>query len=276
MNVDESIYNNVKIELQKLLEQYRYDTIKLKGNIKDDAGNPNIEESRLYIVDAKAIEKLKEFDTLLHMEYQEYDNLQEQNDSKRKKRSVADRYSLESMVKVINFHAPANSYGTTIQESWKQINDEEKVRESLEVELIKHKRKLEKNIRKKMDVKNLTPGLRADIMSRVEAEAKEEAKEYQYILEHFEELDVRISTYYERIETVYLNWYVEKERQSNVSLRKTVPNVIWFEELNEEDKKRSDNKIEKYFKHAKRAYGNVFYAPKSKEYAAKINEEKGT
>lgn len=261
--VDTSIFEDAKKDVEEILSGYECETYRLRSNRTDENKNVIFDHAELYIVDFQAIKRLKEIDTLLSMEYGQYDELNKnKSDAKRKPRSIKDLYSLESIVKVVDFEKPSNRYQISISERWKQINDEENVKNKLEAELIKHENKIFKRIQDKMDIKKLTPEIRADINKRVSDELREQKKYYQYIVDNFDELDVRISGYFERIEVAVLYWYVKNTRQKDLGLRKTVPNVLWFEDAEVTMNNRSDNELQEYFKKATRAFGNVFFAPK--------------
>jgi len=246
-NIDNSIYLDASKDVKALLESYP------KEKVLDAV---------LYIVDEVAIEKLKEINKLLSMEYSQHDAVASVGIKKKRGKPFVEEYSLPTIVKVINFEQPANSYQTFIAESWKQINDPKKVKESLEVEFIKHKNKIKKFTQQKLKEKGVSEDIKNDIMRNIDKEIREAEKEYQYIVENFDALDVRISSYFERTKYAALRWYVMKKKQPDVNLRKQVPNVLWYRELSEDEKIRIDNELVHYLSKAKRAYGDVFYKEK--------------
>jgi len=245
---DTSIYDTVKEELSLLLEAYPKECVL---------------EASLYIVDGKAIKELLDMQKLLQLEYSQGDSGSRQ---KQKRRGAPHRepFSLETLVKVINFDMPANAYQTFEKESWKQINDREIVFSMLDEELIKHENKIRAFTKRKLKEDGVAPELQNDILNRIEKEISEARVEKEYIQENFDSLDVRISGYFEKKKHAGLRWYIEKRKQTDVNLRKQTPNVLWFKEYTDEQKIRRDNELVYYLKDAKRAFGNVFYSPFSK------------
>jgi len=242
---DTSVYDETKKDVDKLLSQYPQEKVL---------------EAVLYVVDEKAIQELKDMQKLLFLEYS---SSEAPLLSRKGKKGAPHRepYSLETLVKVINFDLPANAYQTFTRESWKQINDREKVFSMLDEELIKHENKVRAFTKRKLKADGVPPELQNDILNRIEVEIKEAQKEKEYIQDNFDALDVRISGYHERTQYAGLRWYVNKVKQADVNLRKQTPNVLWFREYTEDEKIRTDNELIHYLKEAKRAFGNVFYAP---------------
>lgn len=243
--VDVSVFDDAKKDVSTLLSQYP---------------SEKVEEAVLYVVDAIAIGKLREMETLLTMEYSQYDY--NRSDSKKKRgRPPVEKYSLSNIVKVINFDNPANSYQTYISESWKQINDRDKIKKNLDAELDKHKHRIKKFTLEKLKKKGVSKDIENEILKNIEGELKEAEKEKDYICTHFDKLDIRISSYYERVKYAALRWYVKKKKQEHINLRKQVPNVLWLEELSVEELIRSNNELIYFLDGAKRAFGDVFYKP---------------
>ncbi len=254
--IDTSIYDDARKDVEDILKSY-----------------PSllVHEATLYIVDKQAIDKLKDIERLLVMEYSQYSAEHEASTLKKKGRPPVEKYSLASIVKVINFDEACNAYQTYISESWKQVNNREKVKSRIDAEFDKHKNKLRKFTKKKLEEKGVSKDIQAEIERSIEKELKEAEKERDYILANFDKLDVRISTYFERVKYAGLSWFIKGEKQMNVNLRKEVPNVLWFEEL--ENRVRKDNKLVKFLSEAKRAYGDVFYRPFTEEELRELKEK---
>ena len=264
---DTSIYESVKTDVFELLERYPKEELRVRSNKKDSSDNFIYDDIVLYVVDSAAIEKLREYDKLLKMEYSQYDEVNSlKDDSKKKKKkrgkSAVETFSLASIIKVINFDEPCNTYKTFIAESWAQINKRDKVKESLDVEFSKYRNALRANTKRRLKEKKVSPEIEHEILQNVEADIAEAEKERDYIKEHFDELDVCISAYFERAEYAGVHWFIKKKRQQDVNLRKKVPNVLWREDLSEDELVRDDNKLIHFLNEAKRAYGHVFYKPK--------------
>lgn len=233
-NYEMSLFDEIKEEVHKLLEFYPYE---------------KVVDSTLYIVDEELIKKLDTFNKDLNIKYG--DDI------------TAKKYSLANIVKIINPLEPCNWYNTYKGVSWKQVNDTEKVLLRLDSEFAKYKNKIRKFTKKQIKEKNIPEDKELLIMDNIEDEIIQAEKELVYIKENFDELDVRISTYFERIDSAFLSYVINKKRKSNQNLRKTVVNVLWFKELSQNDKTRTDNELQKYFKFATRAFGDIFYTKKS-------------
>ena len=82
----------------------------------------------------------------------------------------------------------------------------------------------------------------------------------------FEGLSVRVTNYrYEETPVkAWINFYGEDKVSGQSYLREEVPNIICYENK-EQDLKRSDIKIEKFLEKAQNAFGNVYFAIKEDE-----------
>ena len=239
---DISIYEDVRDDIAALLKNYA------KEEYLDDVS--------LYIVDKAAIEELKNMRRMLELEYNAYEKPSGKKGSPKRV-----PFSLSTLVKVVNFDEPANSYRVFISERWREINDRDKVYDNIETEFIKHKNKIKAFTKRKLKEKKVSPEMENQILRNIELEIAAAEKEKDYILENFDKLDVRISAYKERKKYAMLRWYIKKKRQKDVNLRGKVPNVLWFEDLSDDELIRSNNELVRYLKGAKRAYGDLYYAP---------------
>lgn len=243
-NRDISVYTQAQREVLELLEKYPKE---------------EIEDAVLYIVDAEAISFLKETKKLLELEFSMHDEERERTSSKRRGRPLVQEYSLDTIVKVVNPDAPANAYQTFVAESWRQINDRDKVFNSIEGEFAKYRNSIRAATRRKLKEQKADKSVIDEVMRNIDAEIAQAEKEKEYILENFEKLDVRISAYEERVKYAALRWYVKKKKQTDVNLRKQVPNALWFEKLTPEEELRANNELVYYLSKAKRAFGYVYY-----------------
>lgn len=231
MEIDEAVFDKCKELITMKLQEYPFDE-ELKA--------------RLYIGDKNLVEFIKLCEDELLLEYGSDKDIYKQ-------------YSISKIVKLINSDKPSNWYRIYTGYDWKQINDKDKVFKLLNGELERtfHKHKLD--VRKKIKSKEIKEEQEKKILHDIDLEYKEAQKINQYILDNFDNLDTRISSYKDRKAYAKIDFKINKKRQTNKNLNKTVPNVIWFEELPKEDKKREDNELLEYFKHAKNPFGYVYY-----------------
>lgn len=243
-NIDVSIFEDVRNDVMELLRKYTE-----KG--KEDSRYETVEEAELFVVNRSCMEELMVCSERLIMEYQYLGD------------DIFKRFDISNIVKIINPQHPAHWYKTFVDESWKQVNDTELVRERLDKELAKYKAILMSNTRKKIKEKSIPDEKAKDIYKRIkEKEFPEAEKLCEFIKENFDELDVRISTYHERTKYGAIQFMVSDSKKM-VNLRKKVPNVLWFEKI--EARIRKNNELILYLSKAKRAFGDVYFVPK-KEY----------
>jgi len=232
---DSSVFDDIKVDILSMLENYP---------------SEKVVDAILYEVDEKAIKQLRVFIQRLTMEYG--------NDE-----IALKDYNISNIVKIINIQEPCNWYKTFEAKSSKQVNDKEKVLLRLDGEFSKYKNKVLSFTKKKIKEKKIKKDSADAIIKDIHKEIALAEKELKYIQDNFDELDVRISTYFERTSYGGVQYGINKIRQPNQNLRKTVPNVIWFKPLQKEKSSRDDNELEIYFSHATRAFGDVFFAKKS-------------
>lgn len=235
-NQDFSIFTEVKNEVDALLSTLPYEQVL---------------EAKLYVVNDEIIVKFRAFQQRLYMEYS-YDE------------NVLKKHKLSKIVKVLNFNAPSHSYKTKEDWSWEQVNDEDKVFARLDGAFAKYANKIKKNTKKKIRESPEAKLKENLIMRDIDKEIQENEKLKEWIKENFEKLDVRLSGYFEKSQYASIEYRINKKRVAPTSLRKTVPNVLWFKELEEDKKTREDNELKKYLSVATRAFGNVFFVEKSK------------
>lgn len=229
--MDVSVYDGIKIEVENLLGQYP---------------EQKCVDAVLFVVDDEAIKALHVLSQRLSMEYGGDD-------------TIYAKFKLSTLVKVINFEKPCSWYKTFEAESWKQVNDKEKVLQRLDSEFSKYKNKIKSFTLKKIKDNKIPKKQEALIMNDIEAEIIQGKKKLDYIQENFETLDVRISTYHERTKYAGVQYIIHKKREPNQSLRKQVPNVLWFKEASKAEKVHKDNELVVYLEHAKRAFGDVYF-----------------
>ena len=234
LKIDKSIFEDVREDVAAILKRF---TVQ------------KVEEAELYIVDKEGIDELKICQKRLEMEYKPLGE------------DLFKKFALSTIVKVINQDKPANWFKTFVDESWKQVNDRELVKERLDKELARYKAILMSNVRKKIKEKEIDAESAKRIFLDIETKEFPEAeRECEYIKENFDELDVRISTYYERTKYGAVQFTIDGKKQQ-VNLRKKIPNALWYQK--QEKKRQKNNELLLYLSKAKRAFGDVFYVPKS-------------
>lgn len=232
-NFDRSIFEDVRDDVKEILGRYELQTV---------------EEAQLYVVDKECIDELNVCAKRLIMEYAHLGE------------DIFKKFDISNIVKIINPTYPAHWYKAFVDESWKQVNDEELVRERLDRELAKYKNILLSNTKKKIKEKGIPADKAKQIYRNIEQKEFPEAENLcEFIKENFDELDVRISTYNERTKYGAIQFMLgEKKRQ--VNLRKKIPNVLWFEK--QEKKRQKNNELILYLSKAKRAFGDVYFVSK--------------
>ena len=243
-NLDVSIFEDVRNDVMEILRKFT-------EKEAEDNKYETVEEAELFIVNKECIDELKVCSNRLIMEYSHLGD------------DIFKKFGISNIVKIINPQHPAHWYKTFVDESWKQVNDEELVQERLDKELAKYKAILMSNTRKKIKEKEIPDEKAKDIYKRIKEKEFPEAEELcEFIKNNFDELDVRISTYNERTKYGAVQFMIG-EKKKQVNLRKKIPNVLWFEK--QEKKRQRNNELILYLSKAKRAFGDVYFVPK-KEY----------
>ena len=231
---DDSVFIDVKEEINRLLCSYQKEFFEAT-------------EAELYLVDEVAMKFFDDCKERLIMEYG-YD------------KKIYKRYNLENIIKIISSD-PVHDYKIYETEKWKQINDRELVFDRLDGYFERYKNSLRANVRKKTIEKNIDQKSIAKIMADINKEIEEAGRELEFIKNNFEELDVRISSYNERTKVSMIECRSFKKKGARKNLRKSVPNVLWFKELEKEEQIRKDNELVRFMNVAKRAFGEVYYVP---------------
>jgi len=257
-NIDKSVYEDVIRELYQLLSKYK--TVSLVEE------NPEL-DAVLYICDEECIKELGVFQKRLEMEYG-YDE------------AVLNKFGFHTLAKIINPDAPTHYYKLYSKETWEQVNDQEKVRQRLDGKFSKWKNTMQKKVLEKLKAKGVDDATIARVKADLQKEIADAQKELDYIKEHFDELDVRISDYENRkayttvtfaitpkedelnkLISVPVSKKKPKEKFGRITLRKEIPNILWYKPKTEEEKL---TELQRYLKSAKHAFGSIYYKPLSK------------
>ena len=246
--IETSIYNDVKQDIEQLLKTKHCNKKELEL-YNEISGKKDI--VILYLVDETAIKEFKVFKTRLQMEYSYTKKFNQE-------------LSLESIVKLINIDIPSHYWKIHPKATWTQINDQDKVRAKIEGEFIKWKNTILKNTKKKQKEKKNSQQAILDVEQKIHQEISVAQKELEHILENFDQYDVRISGYKRRTFALMLNYKISDDKSTylQVALNKTKPNILWFKELSEEEKIRTNNKLIHYLQKAKNPFGDVYFLPK--------------
>lgn len=135
-----------------------------------------------------------------------------------------------------------------------------------------------KNARLRASTEGLSDERSDDVLNEARKEVEEGRKNLDKLLSlykppkdgeergEFEGLSVRVTNYrYEKTPIkAWLSFYGEDKASGQSYLREEVPNIICFEDK-EQELKRSDIKIEKFLAKAENAFGNVYFATKEEE-----------
>jgi len=229
MNTDTTIFDNVKADFNKFIKNFTPEIV---------------QKSELYVLNDKQIESILSLDKILKREYSDLPNYKHLN--------------LSNIVKIINPLEPAHYYKLYVREKWEQVNDQEKVLARLDGKFAKWKNRIKKETRESCKLKAIPQDKIDEIMRRIDEEIIVAKKDLAYIKENFDDLDVRISGYAHRKVYGAISYKLHK-KQYSTTLRNSVPNILWFKELTEDEKVRSNNELKLYLDKATLAFGDVYY-----------------
>jgi len=236
MEKDLSVFESIKEDIYNILPTLPFEGVK---------------EYTLYISDKKTIETIVGLGKALDIEYG-YDE------------HLLRRTSLSNIVKVINVNHCAYRYNISFQNTSKRIVDPKKVFSHLDAELAKEKNRLKKEFKTKIAFSE-TEQDRSKIEEQLKSAINQAERRYQDIKSNFDYYDVRISNHHVSNGAYYVNYAIIDEdgnkQTKTISsiLRKSVPNILWFEKSN---RKARDNEFQLFLKKATRAYGDVYYKKK--------------
>jgi hypothetical protein len=241
---DNSVFEDVRQELEILV-----------GNCEQVSlveTNPVL-DSVLYLCDIEWVQKLKVLEERLKMEYG-YDD------------ALMKLYGINTLMKFINRDSPTHYYKLYEKETWEQVNDQDKVRQRLDAKLIKWQNAMEKRTVEKLKAKGIDGATIDKIKHDMKQEVKEAYKELDFIKANFDTLDVRISDYTNRKSYTAVTIAVcndkgdclikKKDSFTRVTLRKDIPNVLWYKPKSEDEKL---TELQRFFKGATNAFGSIYY-----------------
>ena len=252
--IDDSIYQDVKRDLNTLLEKYPK-----KSLVEDDK---NL-DAYIVICDDKCIKQINTLEKRLNIEYG-FDEV------------MIKSFGITSLLKYLNTEFHAHYYKLYKKELWEQVNDQDKVRDRLDGKFAKWKNTMKKRTLEKLSAKGVDSATKAKVESDMNKEITEAKKELEYIKDNFDSLNVRISEYEHRraytgiTVSLTLPSELKKLKGKNkiesvlrMTLRKDVANILWYKELNEDDKL---NELQRFLKYAKHAFGDVYYLKSGEDY----------
>ncbi|MEA3227673.1 MAG: hypothetical protein U9P38_01240 [Campylobacterota bacterium] len=230
MKTDTAIFDEVKNDFDRFIKNFTPEII---------------QDSELYILNDREIDKILSLEQLLYKEYGDLANYK--------------IYKLSNIVKIVNPTEPSHYYKLYVREKWEQVNDQEKVLARLDGKFAKWKNRLKKETFESCKLKGIPQDKISDIMNNIDQEIIVAKRELAYIKENFDNLDVRISGYAHRKVYGAISYKMNK-KQYSTTLRNSVPNILWFRELSEDDKVRTNNELKLYLDKATLAFGDIYYS----------------
>ncbi len=230
MKVDTTIFDDVKSDFNKFIKNFTPEVV---------------QNSDLYIFNDKQIDSILSLEQILQREYGDLPSYK--------------HYSLSNIVKIINPLEPSHYYKLYVREKWEQVNDQEKVLARLDGKFAKWKNRIKKETLESCKLKAIPQEKIDAIMKNIDDEIVVAKKDLAYIKENFDNLDVRISGYAHRKVYGAISYKLHK-KQYSTTLRNSVPNVLWFKELTEDEKVRTNNELKLYLDKATLAFGDVYYS----------------
>lgn len=232
-------FYKIKKEVEEFLKDYQ-STVQNAGDKK----------AILFILDRKAINFLKDKSKELEIEYSH-------NSAFYKK------HNINNIIKVINWEKPCHSFRTLVAYNWRQINDQDKVFDNLNKELEKTFNKQKANVETQLKKKEISEEYQKQVLSNINKEYILAKKEVEFMLNNRDNIEqARISEYYRRKIYPRVDFIINKKRQTAVGLKTTSLNGIWFEDLEEEKARNSNNELVEFLKNAINPFGDVFYIMK--------------
>ncbi|MEA3373707.1 MAG: hypothetical protein U9Q62_08470 [Campylobacterota bacterium] len=201
-------------------------------------------EGKLYLVDTSIDKELIYLRSVLESHYAS------EKDSK--------QFAFSKIVKHYNPAKPVSRFGLYRQHKWRQISDPEKVRPKLKSELSIFKNIQRNNLEEHIKLFNYSEDEVRELRSSLEKSFLEKEEALEYIEEHFDTLDVRISAH-ANDKLIYgtISFRTHDQKQYSRHISKELPNVLYY--IAQEE--RPDNELSEYLKEATHAYGEVYYAP---------------
>jgi len=241
MSTDNSIFEDVRRDIYEIISHCQQ-----KSLIEENAELDSV----LYICSDEVMEQVKEQEKRLVMEYGHDEFLYKS-------------FGINAILKYINRDIPTHYYKLYKKETWEQINDQKKVFDRLDGVFLRWKNVMKSKVNAQLKKNNVDEHTIANVNADIKEEIIEAEKKLNYIKENFDELDVRISNYANRNQYTAVTIAKPKEGKpeidkfAQITLRKEIPNLLWYVPKSKEDKL---TKLQKYFKKAKHAFGTVYYA----------------
>jgi hypothetical protein len=235
-HIDNSIFDRVASDVEQILQKYEH----TKREIRDCV---------LFVLDDEGMEALKQSKKSLAIEYGDLGD------------KVAKEYSIESLVKILNENMPSFYYFLYEKETWEEVNCQNKVKERLLGRFVKYKNKSRKDHVAKWKELKYTQSMIVQKKAELEIEWAKKEKRLNEILDCWDEYEVRITKYENRniygaiSYKTFADDTLEKEVRKSALLRISVPNVLWYKEIN---KVPANKKILEFLDGAEKLFDDVF------------------
>ncbi len=143
--------------------------------------------------------------------------------------------------------------------NWRQINDNDKVFDILEKEFEKFFNSKKFKIKRKLKNKEVTEDYQQEVIRQINLEYLEAKPKLDFMLKNKDNITACISKY--KIRKVYprIDYIINKKRQTAVCLKTTTLNGIWYEVLDEDLQKKSNNLLVDFLSKAENPFGFVYY-----------------
>lgn len=169
------------------------------------------------------------------------------------------RFSINKLVNLLNPDSVAHKYSIKLMPKSQQINRIESVESYLDANYIVWRNTRIKQHEEMLKTHKFDDVTKAKIQREHDSELALAEEEYKYILERFEEIDVRITGY--EHETLYPSIAVTTASKAfEKHLRSEVPNALLFAPR----PFRQNMKVKEFIDEAQHAFGNVYYQNRPK------------
>lgn len=197
-------------------------------------------KSELYFCDGSTLERFKKIKTL--------------HESTLKSDYEKKNFAFNNIVNILNFDDLCEKYEVKYVPKFKQINEQNSVGRYHESHYYAWKNNTIADYEEYLRVHKPPEYIKQRKKQELKIKLKQAEDEHNYIMKHFDELDVRIISYDNAM--LYPEIKIYTQRHSNPKhLRSTVANLLWFKPAASRRNKSADI----FIQNAKNPYGDVYY-----------------
>ncbi|MBD3822981.1 MAG: hypothetical protein IE916_00535 [Epsilonproteobacteria bacterium] len=167
-----------------------------------------------------------------------------------------------TIAKIINPSLAAYKYVMKTKHKYKNLTNPVKVRREIEGEFIISERKKKKLLKESLEKGDISEEKYAELLSELEQECEIDRQNLKTVVDNFDDYDVIISRFKEKTYYPVLYYTLSDKSSHDTHLRASVPNILFFDDSDEDGGKRSDSKTDKIVKNYFSIGDSIFYKRK--------------